>query len=478
MENTKHKVLFGIIWKFCERFSAQIVSFVVSIVIARILMPSDYGLVAMVNVFIAIANVLVVNGFTAALIQKRNSDEYDFSTIFYCSLFISIILYFVLFFFAPVISRFYETDALTDVFRVFALILPISSYNAVQNAYVSKNMQFKKNFFGTFLGTILSGVIGISLALTGFGVWALVFQYLSNNIINGVVLFFLIEWKPRLYFSFARARPLLKFGVNILAADFIGTVFNQLNSFLIGKKYSLEQLAFYNRGQSFPYLINGNIGSVLSGVMFPAFSNETHDEIKLMSMVKRSVKLSTYILSPLFLGLAAVGYNMIKVLLTDKWLEAYPFLAIVSISCLFSAPSTIDLQILKAKGFSKIVFLLEFIKKPLWVIMTVCALFVGIKALACVLVLVGFEEMIVNALAVRRVTNYPFREQMRDFFSSLTPSVVMFLCVYPVQFLNLSCYVLFPLQAVLGMGIFIAFSVITKNDCFIYLYGMMKKKAK
>ena len=476
MENIRQKVLLGVFWKFCERFLSQIVSFVVSIVIARILMPSDYGVVAIVNVFIVIANIFVVSGFTSALIQKRNADDCDFSTLFYCSLIISILSYFALFFLAPFISRFYGTEELTSVFRVFALILPISSYNAMQNAYIAKNMQFKKNFWGTFLGTCLSGVLGIVLALNGFGVWALVFQYLSNNIVNGIVLFFLIDWKPKLYFSINRAKPLLKFGMNILAADFVGTIFNQLNTFIIGKKYSVEQLAYYNRGQSFPYLVNGNMCSVLANVLYPAFSAESNNDDKLVSMARKTVRLSVYALSPLFLGLAAVGENMIKVLLTDKWLEAYPFLIIICISCLFSAPSTIALQLLKAKGRSDIVFHLEFVKKPLWVIMTICALFVGVKALACVLILVGVEEMVVNAIAVRRILNYSFFEHMKDVLFSLAPSVMMFLLIYPIQFWNVSCYVLFPLQIFLGALFFVLLAVLTKNQNFLYLYEMVKRR--
>lgn len=439
-------------------------------------MPSDYGIVAMVNVFIAIANIFVVSGFTSALIQKQNADEYDFSTIFYCSLIISIILYLVLFFSAPAISRFYGVDELTDVFRVFGLILPISSYNAIQNAYVSKQMKFKKNFCGTFIGTVSSGLLGIYFALRGYGVWALIFQYLSNNIINGFVIFCLIDWRPKLYFSINRAKPLLKFGVNVLAADFIGTFFNQLNAFLIGKRFSVDQLAFYNRGQSFPYLVNGNLGAVISSVIYPAFSSESNDEKKFLSIMKRSVKISTYVLSPLFLGLAAVGNNMIKVLLTDKWIDAYPFLVIISISCLFSAPSTINLQVLKAKGFSNVVFHLEFIKKPIWFAMTICALFIGVKALACVLILVGFEEMVVNAIAVRKVVDYSFKDQMKDFFISLIPSIVMFLLIFPMQFVETSCYILFPLQIICGAIICIAVSFLIKNESFLYLFDLLKKR--
>jgi len=476
MENIRTKVISGIIWKFCERFSSQIVSFIVSIVIARMLMPSDYGIVAMVHVFIAIANIFVISGFTSALIQKQNADEYDFSTIFYCSLLISIIIYLILFFSAPAISRFYGVNELTNVFRVFGLILPISSYNAIQNAYISKQMKFKKNFWGTFIGTTSSGLLGIYLALRGYGAWSLVFQYLSNSVINGIVIFFLIDWRPKFYFSISRAKPLLKFGINVLAADFVGTIFNQLNAFLIGKHFSVEQLAFYNRGQSFPYLVNGNLGLITSSVMYPAFSAESNDEKNFLSIMKRSVKVSTYVLSPLFLGLAAVGNNMIKILLTDKWIEAYPFLVIISISCLFSAPSTINLQVLKAKGFSNIVFHLEFIKKPIWLVMTICALFISVKALACVLILVSFEEMVVNAIAVRKVVDYSFMDQMKDFFTSLIPSIIMFLLIFPMQFIEINCYILFPLQIVCGVIICIVISILIKNESFTYLFDLVTKK--
>lgn len=474
MENLKNKIISGFVWKFCERFLSQIVSFIVSLIVARILLPSDYGMVSMVNVFIIIANVFVINGFTAALIQKDETDNLDFSTIFFCSLFISILLYILLYIFAPLISKFYKVAELTNIIRVFGLILPISSYNAIQNAYVSKKMQFRKTFLGTFLGTVISGFVGIILAKKGFGVWALIYQYLINNIINCILLFVIIGWSPSLKFSFSRAKPMLKFGVNVFAADFIGTMFNQLNTFIIGKSFSLENLAYYNRGQSFPYLINGNIGSVLTNVMYPAFSNENNHEESFLKLAKKSVKLSTYILSPIYLGLAAAGYTMIKILLTDKWLECYPFMVIVCISCLFSGVSALDLQILKAKGFSNLVFKLEFIKKPIWLVATILAMFTNIYILTLVLVFIGFEEMIVNSFAVQKVICYKVKDKLCDFMYAIFPSIVMFLFVALLNLVKINSYILFPIQIVVGVLVFIGFSYVTKNDCLMDLLSMIR----
>ena len=227
MENNeiKKKVFSGVIWKFCERILAQGISFIVSVVLARLLLPSEYGTVAMVMIFITIAEVFMTSGFSTSLIQKKDANETDFSTIFYCNLVVSVILYIVLFSIAPIIANFYNTPILIPVLRVFALKIPISAYNSVQHAYVSRNMIFKRFFFSTLFGTLLSGFVGIIMAILGFGVWALVAQYLTNTIVDSIILSFTVPWHPQLKFSWNSAKNLMDYGCKVLAADLIGTFF-------------------------------------------------------------------------------------------------------------------------------------------------------------------------------------------------------------------------------------------------------------
>ena len=243
----KGKIVTGFFWKFGEQVSSQLVSFILSIILARLLTPNDYGVVALVNVFIILANVFVTSGFGTALIQKENSNEVDFSTIFYLSEAVSIIVYAIIFFLAPFIANFYKNSEMTLILRVFALQLPISAFNSIQQAYISKHIMFKKVFVSTTISAILSGLIGIFMAYSDFGVWALIGQYLSNTIIVSITLALQISWRPKLIFSWEAGKPLISFGWKILATSLLGEFFNQLRSLILGKVYTASDLAYYNR---------------------------------------------------------------------------------------------------------------------------------------------------------------------------------------------------------------------------------------
>ncbi len=476
MDNLKNKVFSGFIWKFGERFLSQGITFVVSLVVARILLPEDYGMVAMVTIFTNIAAVVVVNGFNAALIQGSDVDETDFSTLFYCSFVISIILYFILFFFAPLISKFYDMQELTPIIRVLGFLLPIASYNSIQNAYVSRMMDFKKNFWATFLASIVSGTVGIVMALRGFGVWALVAQMLSSSIVNCIVQMFIVDWKPVLRFSLKKVVPLLRFGGNSLGADLIGTIFNQLNSFVIGKWYSPSDLAYYNKGYSFPQLINGNILAIVSSVMFPAFSTVSNDIEHMKMMTKKTAKMMTYILGPIYFGMIAISNNMIRVLLTDKWISSVPFLNIICIAYIVGTISPMDLQLLRAIGKSDTVFHLEFIKKTLWLALTIVALFVNVYAVAIVLPIATLIEIIVNGIAIKKYFNYGLGEKISDWIKVLIPSLLMFCIVFVMNYIPLPSFPLLLIQILAGAVFYILYSVVSKNECFVYLKSTIRGK--
>lgn len=478
MENLKGKIFSGFFWKFGERFLVQLVTFVISLVLARIISPESYGLVAIITIFINIANVFVTTGFSSALIQNQNSDDEDFSTIFYCSFFISIIIYGILYFIAPLLSSFYKLNELTKLIRVFSLILPISSYNSIQIAYISKKMEFKKNFISSFLGSVISGIFGIILAYNNYGVWALIWQMLINNIVSCIVLMFLIDWRPRLKFSIKKAKPMLKYGVNILGADLLGTIFNQLNSFIIGKKYSPADLAYYNRGQSFPYLINNNICTIIANVMFPAFSTESTDFLKIKDMAKKTTLMTTYILCPVYFGMIAVSNNLIITLLTDKWIKAVPFMNIVCIACILGTISPTDLQILKAIGKSDIVLKMEFIKKPIWLCLMIVALFINIYALAFVIPIITLVELIINSIYIKKYINYSIMEKLKDWCIGIIPSLLMFITIMLFNFIPLNNTVLLILQILCGFFVYIVYSVLLKNNCYKHLINIIKNKKK
>ena len=254
-DNTKKQVLSGLIWRFAENSCADIVSFVVSVILARLLMPTDYGEISLVNIFIVLANVFVVNGLGTALMQKKDADDIDFSTVLFFNVLLSLGLYGILFISSPYIANFYRTPHLAIVLRVLALKIPLAAINSVQNAYISRKMIFRKSFWVTLIGTVISAFVGIGMAYTGFGVWALVAQVLTNGVIDTILLFATIRWFPKRCFSFDRLKGLIDYGWKILVSSLIKAGYDQISSLMIGRLYTGEDLAYYSRGKKYPDIV-------------------------------------------------------------------------------------------------------------------------------------------------------------------------------------------------------------------------------
>lgn len=476
MSNTSEKVFSGMLWKFMERISAQLVSFTVSIVLARILMPEHYGIVAMVTVFINIANVFVTSGLSTALIQKKDADETDFSTVFWCTLALSIIIYIVLYLAAPLIAKYYKTDELIPVLRVFSLKIIISSYSSIQHAYVSRHMIFKKFFFSTLIGTIISGVVGIAMAFMGCGVWSLVAQYLVNSIIDTVILGFTVSWHPQFIFSWKAAKPLISFGWKVLAADLIGTIYNNFRQLLIGHYYSSTDLAFYNKGKQIPELISNNIDTTVSSVLFPAMSNAEGNVEKVKTMTRRSIKTTSYIIFPLMAGLSAVASPLINVLLTDKWADAVIYLQLICIARSINTVSTANLQAMRALGRSDVVLKLEFVKKPVGVLMVLVAIHYGVFWVAFTMPLYSVYATLINMLPNKKLMDYSIKEQLRDILLSAIISTVMAIIVVQLSQLGFSDIFTLIIQVVSGVLIYIGASELLKIEEYLYLKEFMRNK--
>ena len=300
-------VVKGVIWSFAEKVSAQLVSFLVSVVLARILSPDDYGLVSMILVFITISDVFVNSGFTSALVQRKNASTLDFSTVYYSSQVLSVLIYLIIFISSPLIASFYSRPELVLLLRVFALKIPIGVLNSVQHAYVSRTMQFKKFFYSSLVGVIVSGFVGICLATFGFGVWALIAQYISLTIVDTAVLFFTIKWHPTLEYSITEAISLMSYGWKILLSDLSGTFFGQLRSLVIGKVYSSADLAFYDKGTQIPSLVSNNLGNAVTSVLFPAMSNVSDDLPGVKSLCRKAMSMMAFVISPVMYGIAATA---------------------------------------------------------------------------------------------------------------------------------------------------------------------------
>lgn len=463
------KVISNFIWRFAERCGAQLVSFVVSIVLARILAPEDYGTIALVTVFTAILQVFVDSGLGTALIQKKDADDLDFSSVFYFNVCVCLVLYAGLFGAAPYIATFYKDTSLTPVIRILSLTIVISGVKGIQQAYVSKNMLFRRFFFSTIGGTIFSAFLGIGMAYAGAGVWALVAQQLSNTMIDTLILWITVKWRPKKAFSWTRLKTLLTFGWKLLVSSLLDTVYNNLRNLVIGKLYSSADLAFYNQGDKFPKVIVTNINTSIDSVLLPTMSNEQDDKNRVKQMTRRAIKTSTYIMAPLMMGLAFCAEPVVKIVLTEKWLPCVPFLRIFCVTYMFWPVHTANLNAIKAMGRSDYFLKLEIAKKIIGLILLFSTMWYGVMAMAYSLLLSSVLSQLINSWPNSKLLNYGYVEQIRDIAPGILLAVIMGVCIYFVGMIPLPTVAILAIQVIVGVAIYIGASALLKIEAFEYL---------
>ncbi|MBE6583901.1 MAG: lipopolysaccharide biosynthesis protein [Ruminococcaceae bacterium] len=474
------KVITNFIWKFLERGGAQLVSFVVSIILARLLAPEVYGTIALVTVFTTIMQVFINSGLGTALVQKKDSDDVDFSTVFYFNMIMCLALYAIMFFTAPLISSFYEMPELTPVIRVLSLTLIISGLKNIQQSYVSKHLLFKKFFFSTLGGTMVSAAVGIYLAYMGYGVWALVWQNVTNELIGTIVLWFTVRWRPKNVFSFQRMESLFSFGWKLLLSALIDTLYNDIRTLIIGKKYSSEDLAFYNKGRQFPNLIVTNINYSIDSVLLPVLAQEQDDKARVKAMTRRAIKTSTYIMMPMMMGLAMCAEPLISLLLTEKWLPCVLYMRVFCFTYAFYPIHTANLNAIKAMGRSDLFLVLEIIKKAIGLTAVLISMWFGVEWMAYSLLITTLISQIINSYPNKKLLNYSYLQQVRDMLPQILLSCVMGAAVFCVQFLGLNDILTLLIQVPLGIAIYVGGSVIFKLESFEYILniviGFFKKK--
>lgn len=474
----KKQAVSGMIWKFGERFCAQFVTLIVSILLARLLDPHHYGTVSIMLVFINIANVFVADSFGAALVQKKDADNVDFSTIFFFNIPFSLVLYGIIYIIAPYVEQFYNMPELANAMRILGLKLPISAIYSVQHAYVSRNLMFKKFFLATIIGTIVSAVVGIVMAYKGFGVYALVGQYLSNSVIGAISLWIAVRWRPVWAFSFQKFKGLFSYGWKILATSLLRAVYEDIYSLVIGKKYTSDDLAFYSKGKHYPQLIITNVNSTISSVMFPTLSKVQDDKERLCMMMRRAIRTSSYILSPLMVGMAVVAEPLVSLVLTDKWLPCVPFLRIACFYLLLMPMQSANLQAIKAVGRSDLYLKLEIAQRIFGILILVVTMNFGVMAIALGAVATTVFASLLDAIPNKKLLGYGYLQQIGDMVPSILLSAVACLPVYFIQYLNLSNIITLVLQVLGAAGIYVGLSVITKNKNFHYLISTVKSFSK
>lgn len=474
MSDAKTTTLTNFIWRFAERCGAQGVTFIVSIVLARILAPEVYGVIALVTVFTTILQVFIDSGMGNALIQKKDADDLDFSSVFYFNITMCTVLYIGMFFASPWIANFYEMPELTPVVRVLSLTLVISGVKNVQQAYVSRNLMFKRFFFATLGGTIGAAIIGIAMAYMGFGVWALVAQQLFNATVDTIILWITVKWRPKKMFSFQRLKGLFSFGWKLLVSGLLDTVYNDIRQLIIGKMYSSSDLAFYNRGKQLPNFIVTNVNTSINSVLFPVMSGVQDDKTRVKSMTRRAIKISTYVMAPLMMGLFFTAPVVVKLLLTEKWLPCVPFLRIFCITHMFMPIHTANLSAITAMGRSDLFLKLEVIKKAVGMTLLLITMRYGVLAMAYSVLVSSFTSQIINSWPNRKLLNYGYLEQIKDILPSILLATIMGFFVMWVQCVPIYTPILLILQVIIGVIIYLSGSIIFRMDSFQYLKNVIE----
>ena len=474
------KVFSGLFWVYLENIAAQVVNFIVSIVLARLLAPDDYGTIALVNVFINISNVFVTSSFSNSLIQKKDADDLDYSSMFWFSLSVAVVLYVGLFFASPGISKFYNNNDLLLILRILALRIPLSAYNSIQTAYVSSHMVFKKSFISTLGGALLSGVFGIALAYMGFGIWALVGQSLLNVLFNTLILMIVVKWRPRRIFSLQRLKPLVKYGWKLLVTGLLFTSYSELRSLVIGKRYSADDLGYYDRGNSFPRLIAANIDSTINRVLFPSLSQKQDDLERLLAMARRAGKTSTYLMTPLLFGLAIVAEPLVLLLLGEKWLPCVPYLQILSLVWWLQPIQTCAAQAIKAIGRSDIYLKIEIISKICGILLLAGAVFIvnSVYAIAMSMLIGQAIAVVFYGTCMSKYIGYKIKDQLHNFLIPTLLGIAMSISVYFIpKVIHSTIFCLF-IQVILGGGIYIGLSAIFKVEEYKYLLNLVKERMR
>ncbi len=428
-DSLKDKTLKGVFWSSIERFSVQGVQFIIQIIIARILLPSDYGLIGMLAIFLAVSQSLIDSGFSNALIRKQNCNDTDYSTVFYFNIIIGILLYGVLYISAPFIASFYRTPELINITRVVAITLFINSLTVVQRAKLTKEVDFKTQTKASLTATIVSGVTAIIMAYSNYGVWALVSQSVLNGLITMILLWILSKWIPKYIFSWQSFKEMFSFGSKLLVSGLIDTLYRNLFTLIIGKQFNKTDLGYYTRADQFAQLPSSNLTGIFGRVTYPILSILQNDDQRLEEVYRKYLRLSAFGIFPLMTGLAALASPLIILLLTEKWTGVVILLQIVCFSYMWYPIHAINLNLLQVKGRSDLFLRLEIIKKGIGIAILFITVPIGINAMCIGSIVTSIIALIINTHYTGKLIKIGFLKQMKDLFPILLYALSMFLVI-------------------------------------------------
>lgn len=471
---SKTKVISSLFWKLLEQGGTQIIQLIIQIILARLLEPENFGSIAIVLAFINLAKVLVQSGLNTALIQKKDVDEIDFSSVFYTSMLISLFLYLLLFFTAPSIANFYNNEELTKILRIVSLSLFPGAVNSVQYAYISNHMLYKKLFYNSLGAMIISGIAGIVAAFAGLGVWALVIQNLARQIAVTLIMWFTVKWRPILHFSFARVKTLFSFGGKLMVSNLLDTFYLDLRTLIIGHFYSTETLAYFNRGQSMPDLLSKMLDGSIQSVMLPTMSSLQDERTNLKRVIRRSIKTSSFLVFPMMAGFAAIAETAVVILLGTKWLPAVPFLQIFCVAAALRPIHSANLQAINAVGRSDIYLKLAIIKNVLGLLVLAVSAYFGIYAIAIGQIFYAIICAVINAWPNKNLFDYSVKEQLLDILPAFALAMIMGVLVHLISFIKLSVWLTLIIQILSGIVIYMLLAKLFKLESLGYIKNSLR----
>lgn len=456
-ESLKNRAVRGAKWSFIDNIASSGVTFLVGLVLANLLTPTEYGIMAIIAIFIAISTSIVDSGFSNALIRKVRIERVDYNTVFFFNLVVSIALYFVLYAAAPSISIFFKEPILTDVLRVIGWVLVINALGIIPRTILVKRIDFKTQTKVSIISSVASGVVGIGMAMTGWGVWSLVWQQLSRQMLNTLFLWVFCRWIPVWEFSMKSFKELFNFGYKLLFSGLLDTIYKEIYYVVIGRFYSAADLGQYTRAQQFNIIFSSNLTTVVQRVSYPVLSSIQEEPERLREAYRRVIKLTMLVAFACMLGLAAVAKPLILILIGEKWLPAVSYLQIICFSGMLYPLHAINLNILQVKGRSDLFLKLEIIKKIIAMGPIVIGIFCGIKYMLCGSVVTSFIAYLLNSYYSADLINYPTKEQLKDIFPTFAISLIVAAFMWSFSLLNISAYIELLVQIAIGLVFAFAF---------------------
>lgn len=434
-----------------QRFGVMIISFCANLVLARLLTPDDYGAIGMLLIFISVSNTFIDGGFGTALIQKKEPTQEDYSTIFFWNIFISVILTGILYISSPLISEFYRLPLLSDVLKVMGTVLVINAFSVVQTNILQKKFEFKKLATINIIANIAASILAIVLALRGFGVWSLVFRYLSCSLVISIILWITTKWKPMLTFKFKSFRTLGKFGGMVLLANLVETIYTEFQGLVIGRAFSAKDLGYYTQAKRLEEIPTLGISSAVNQASFPMYARLQDDKMALSLAVRKYVRALSLLVIPLYFLFILVAEPLITILFTEKWIESVDLFKILCLVGMIYPINTVNTNVIKSLGKGKLYFNLQLWKRVLGIVLILFSVRYGLSAMMWSLVITSYIIFIINAIFSDKLIGYSFIRQIGDAFMPFAISFIILCLVYPISLLRIHNYYTAIIQAVLFM---------------------------